>query len=36
MLNTLTGSQVYAKDKLFATLDTTVKSLKLKKIMKFY
>ncbi len=31
LLNTLTGSQVYAKDKLFATLDTTVKSLKLKK-----
>ena len=31
ILNTLTGSRVYAKDKLFATLDTTVKSLKLKK-----
>tara|TARA_A100001011_G_scaffold102316_2_gene107828 strand:+ start:19684 stop:21009 length:1326 start_codon:yes stop_codon:yes gene_type:complete len=31
LLNTLTGAQVYAKNKLFATLDTTVKSLKIEK-----
>ena len=35
LFNSLTGNNVYVKNQLFATLDTTVRKLKLKKNIKF-